>query len=76
MKYGLSGQTPVSITPTTTFEPALSCPPSVGQTLVAPRKLVLSSCGWLSVSFCTARTPGTASSLAILFAGTRAATPP
>src|SRR4029079_15621211 len=75
-KNGLSGQMPVSITPTTTLLPALSCPPSVGQTFVAPMKLVLSSSGWLTASRWTATTPRTERSFAILFAGTRAATPP
>ena len=51
---GCSGQTPVSMTPTTTLLPALAEPPSVGQTLVAPMNAVLSSSGWLSVSFWTA----------------------
>ena len=73
---GCSGQMPVSIIPMTTFEPALLEPPSVGHTFVAPMKLVLSSSGWLSESFWTATTPGCESSSAILFAGTRAATPP
>ena len=73
---GCSGQMPVSIMPMTTFEPAWPEPPSAGHTLVAPMKLVLSSSGWLSASLCTATTPGCASSLPILFAGTRAAMPP
>ncbi len=73
---GCSGQTPVSMTPTMTFEPAFAEPPSDGQTVVAPMNDVLSSSGCFSVSFCTAATPGTLSSAAIWFAGTLAATPP
>src|SRR3954469_21777884 len=56
---GCSGQTPVSISPTITFEPAVDEPPSEGQTAVAPMNDVLSSSGWLRASCCTAATPGT-----------------
>ena len=73
---GFSGQTPVSITPTMTFEPALLEPPRDGQTALAPMKSVLSSCGWLSVSCCTAATPATLRMAPTEFAGTFAETPP
>src|SRR5262249_18606173 len=73
---GCSGQMPVSITPTTTLDPAALGPPSEGQTFVAPMNSVLSSCGCSSVSCCTAATPGTFSRSATEFAGTAAAPPP
>ena len=38
--------------------PAFAEPPSDGHTVVAPMNDVLSSSGWLSVSFWTAATPG------------------
>src|SRR5581483_1139960 len=73
---GFSGQTPVSITPTTTLLPAVVEPPIVGQTFVAPMNDVLSSSGCCSESFWTATTPDTFSSELIELAGTWASTPP
>src|SRR5262245_15882210 len=73
---GFSGQTPESITPTMTFEPAVDEPPRDGHTALAPMKSVLSSSVWLRVSFCTAETPSTFRMSATEFAGTCAATPP
>src|SRR5450759_6004470 len=73
---GCSGQTTVSMQPTTTLLPALADPPRDGQTAVAPMKAVLSSSGCSSVSDWTATTPPTLSSAAIWFAGTLASTPP
>ena len=73
---GCSGHTPVSMTPTVTFEPAFAAPPSCCHTLVAPRNCVLSSSGCWSESCCTATTPGVARTSETSFAGTCAATPP